>query len=126
MKKKCPKCKSKNIIDQRWLYPLSPNECNDCGLRWEPTWFSRIFLAAWCSILGLVVSTGLSKSEFFKSNLGAAAIFGYLALLFIAPVISAYVQPYKPWGGSAVTRKIVNYGCIGAMLVVMGVYYANG
>ena len=125
MKNKCPKCKSKNIIDQRWLYPLSPNECSDCGLKWEPTWFARIFLAFWIVTFALAVSYGIHKNEFFQSPLGIVIVFGYLSLVFVAPIISAFIQPYKPWGGSVLARKIVNYGCLGAMLIVMGVYYAN-
>lgn len=125
MKNKCPKCKSKNIIDQRWLYPLSPNECNDCGLKWEPTIFFRVFLATWVSILALSVLTGSTNNEFFKSDFGAVVVFSYLALLFIAPAISWYIHPYKVWGGSDKLLKAINFGCMGSMIFVMVLYYAN-
>lgn len=125
MKNKCPKCKSKNIIDQRWLYPLSPNECNDCGLKWEPTVFLRVFLSAWISILVLSVITGAIKNEFFKSDFGVVVVFSFLTLLFIAPAINWYIHPYKVWGGSDILRKAVNFGCIGSIVLVAVLYYAN-
>lgn len=125
MKNKCPKCKSENIIDQRWLYPMSPNVCHDCGLKWEPTLFVRIFLPSWVLVLALAVVSGATKNEFWKSDLGAVVLFSYLALLLIAPTVGWYLHPYKVWGGSELVRKLVNYGCLGSMLVVAVFYYTN-
>ena len=104
---------------------MKPNVCNDCGLNWEPTLFARTFLASWFSILVLAVAFNITKNEFWKSDAGAVVFFSFMALLFVAPAIGWYVKPYKVWGGSLMVRRIINYGCLGTMALVIVFYFIN-
>ena len=122
---KCPKCKSSNIIDQRWIYSFAPNSCKECDFQWEATIFIRLFFAVWILGLGAATITNIAKSEFFKSDSGAVVAFTYLGLLFLAPIISQRIAPFKIWGGSVMARKVVNFTCMGLIALFVVLYYVN-
>ena len=111
---KCPRCKSTEVIFRSDIYAMSPNVCTECGLKWEATFFSRIFLILW--IVGLFVLVSLPAPSWLhmlgphKKHFLMIGLATYIGALFVIPLIAHLIEPYKEWSGSERERAIVNLG----------------
>ncbi len=120
----CPKCKSKDILSERWLYAMTPNICQRCGFKWEQTVFFRLFVPVF--MLGTLCLTLLPKS-LNNTILGAVIILGYLSLILVVPGVLWLFKPYQEWDDRAVKRKLVNFTAYALLGIfgVFGVIYLN-
>ncbi len=109
----CPRCESESV-DSTWLYSSHPSKCKKCKLKWEATIASRVFLAYWILILGLILSMDdAGMLDWLKGDIADYVIFGHLASLIIIPLILWFTtKRYKVWGGSDRVRFAINYGSI--------------
>ena len=62
LKQKCPRCKSTDIVDQRWIYAMTPNICNKRNYERESSVAFRLLM------LFVIFGMGLG---FFIRELGS-------------------------------------------------------
>lgn len=118
MMMKCPKCKSKDVLSERWLYAMTPNTCQQCGFKWEQTEFFRLFLPVF--LLGLLWLPSLPKS-LNNTVFGAVIILGYLSLILVVPSVLWFFKPYQEWGENFFRRRLVNFTAY-ALLGIFGIF----